>query len=68
MVPFILFEGGYKSTSELFLNNTSLNLSEISDSDLFYLPSGDFIDENRIEEYYSNPDDQNDNSAKSAAE
>ncbi|CCD66530.1 Nuclear hormone receptor family member nhr-42 [Caenorhabditis elegans] len=52
MVPFILFEGGYKSTN----------------SDLFYLPSGDFIDENRIEEYYSNPDDQNDNSAKSAAE
>ncbi|CAO4380231.1 unnamed protein product [Caenorhabditis nigoni] len=52
MVPFMLLEGGYKSTN----------------SDLFYLPNGDYIDENKIEEYYQNPDDLNDKSGEAAAE
>ncbi|CAL2045539.1 unnamed protein product [Caenorhabditis brenneri] len=52
MVPFMLLEGGYKSTN----------------SELFYLPSGDYIDENRIEEYYRNPDDANDKNGEAAAE
>ncbi|EFP05605.1 hypothetical protein GCK72_018033 [Caenorhabditis remanei] len=52
LVPFILLEGGYKSTN----------------SELFYLPSGDYIDETRIAEYYQNPDDLNDKSGEAAAE
>uniref|UniRef100_A0A1I7T9L7 Nuclear receptor domain-containing protein n=1 Tax=Caenorhabditis tropicalis TaxID=1561998 RepID=A0A1I7T9L7_9PELO len=52
MVPFMLLEGGYKSTN----------------SELFYLPSGDYIDENKIEEYYHNPDDVDDKNGIAAAE
>ncbi|CAI2353264.1 unnamed protein product [Caenorhabditis sp. 36 PRJEB53466] len=52
LVPYILLESGYKS----------------SNSELFILPSGDYIDENKIEEYYQNPDDLSDESGKAAAE
>lgn len=65
MVPFILLEGGFKSASESLPGIT--HVLKISDSELFILPSGDYIDQNKIEEYYRNPEDLNDD-GKAAAE